>query len=77
MSVEAGLRTEVLPALSLCECAVDVFSTAGGDSWHTHSSTERPHSMDYVPSNIEVSITRAHLSVFEDSEAVIETSIYS
>ena len=47
-------------------------STTGSKSWHTPSNVERPHSVDYVPPNIQVSNKRAQVFAFEENEAVIK-----
>ena len=76
ISLDAGLRMEVLPALHfMWKCAVDVFSRAskaGGDSTRNHSHFEPPHSIHFVPPNIQNPNNRVQQSVFEDDEAVVK-----
>ena len=88
ISLDAGLRLDVLPALELWDLIVPVFGSVSQISDGTgqlvndvkkhHKSQKRINVMeniDSVPSNVQSSRQEALLFVFEDNEAVIKMII--
>jgi hypothetical protein len=88
IAMDAAVRLEGLPALYLWDLVIDVFASKDykasldvaqgnllADKTTCSDEIEILLNVDYVPSNVNVSIKRAKLFILEDNDAVIKMCI--